>query len=292
MVRGAARTGRNFGQADETVTMGDIDAATDWRAALESVDQIVHCAARVHVLRDEPLGHSLYTRTNVDGTERLAVAAARAGVRRFVYLSSAKVLGESTGVRVFSNRDRPAPVGPYAESKSKAEGVVRAVADATGMQAVIIRPPLVYGPGVGANFLSLIRWVASGVPLPLGSIQNRRSYVYVGNLVDLVTHTLCMRDIPSEPLLVSDGDDLSTPEMISRLCGSLNVPNRLWSVPAPVLRGLCRLAGRLDEYERLVGSLQVDLCGTLTATGWGPPFSVQHGLADTAAWFRSGRVNV
>lgn len=261
--------------------VGDIGPDTDWRGSLDGLACVVHCAAHVHRMQPGQ-GDDLaaYRRVNTQGTLRLARAAAQAGARRFVFISSVKVLGEATPPgQPFRHDSAPHPQDPYGQSKWEAEQALWPLARETGIEVVVIRPPLVYGPGVGANFQRLMRGVASGLPLPLRSVRNQRSLVSVGNLVDLVT--LCTRHpgAAGQAWLVSDGRDLSTPELIEGLGRAMGVRPRLWPVPVAGLLLAGRLAGRRAMVERLVQSLQVDIAHTRERLGWAPPLTVEQGLA-------------
>lgn len=265
-----------------TVTVGDIDAETDWSAALHGVQGVVHLAARVHVMDErsaDPLAE--FRRVNVAGTLNLARQAAAAGVQRFIFLSSVKVNGEATRPgQAFSANDVPAPEDPYGISKFEAEQGLRQIETQTGMAVVIIRPPLIYGPGVKANFARMIRWVARGLPLPLGAVtENRRSLVALDNLVDLLTLCLTHPAAAGQTFMVSDGEDLSTAGMLQRL--ALAMGRRAWLTPLPValLEFGARLVGRQAMAQRLLGSLQVDSQPIRERLGWRPPLSVDQALA-------------
>jgi UDP-glucose 4-epimerase len=287
VVRAALRSERSLpGCIAEKVVTGDIGAAADLGAALAGVDAVIHAAARTHVLHDSPRNAELCRRVNARGTVLLAQAAARAGVRRFVYLSSVKVNGEETA-RAYSADDKPCPQGAYAVSKWLGEKGLQEVAATTGLQAAIVRPPLVYGPGVGANFLRLLRWVDGGWPLPLGGICNRRSLVSVWNLCDLLGRALTHPAAAGRVWMVSDGDDLSTVELIGRLATLMGRRVRLLPVPAGALRALAAVMGRAAEIDRLCGSLQVDIAPTRRALEWTPPVPLAEGLARTVDWYRA-----
>ena len=220
-----------------------------------------------------------YRAVNVDGSRRLAEQAAAAGVRRLVFLSSIGVLGVHTNGRgPFIVSDEPNPVENYAISKCEAEQVLWAVAANTGMEVVVLRPPLVYGPGVKGNFLRLLRWVARGVPLPLGAVQNQRSLVGLDNLVDLLIRCVDHPAAAGQTFLVSDGQDLSTPELIRQLARAMHKSPRLIPVPVPLLRLAGRALGKQAEVDRLVGSLQIDSSFTRETLGWVPPVSVEAGM--------------
>lgn len=260
----------------ECVVTGDLGQDVNWTGALANVDAVVHLAARVHVMREtatNPLTE--FRRVNVTGTIALARQAAAAGVRRLVYLSSVKVNGEEG---VFSEEDDPSPDDAYGTSKHEAEVSLRQIAGETGMDVVIVRPPLVYGPGVRANFQALARLVARGVPLPLGAIHNRRSLVALDNLVDFVVTCLLHPSAVNETFLVSDGEDLSTPDLIRRLGLAMNQPVRLIPVPAALLNAAATLMGKRDSASRLTGSLQVDISKARRLLHWSPPISVDEGL--------------
>lgn len=259
----------------------------DWAGALTSVTTVVHAAARVHQVHDvarDPMAE--FRAVNVDATVALASAAARAGVGHFVFLSSIKVLGEQTAEsRPFTADSTPCPLDPYAVSKWEAEQAVRRIGDATGMCVSIVRPPLVYGPGVGANFRALLRLVSRGVPLPFGAVRNHRSLVARGNLVDLLVRLVCQAPVRARTLLVSDGEDLSTPELIRRMGVALGRPARLVPVPVGLMTGVGRLLGRGAQVQRLFSSLQVDITATRQQMGWSPPVAVDPALQETATAF-------
>ena len=260
----------------------DLSLHADWRfSSRQGIDVLVHCAARAHVMSDksaDPLAE--FRRVNVDGTASLARQAAAAGVRRFIFLSSIKVNGELTEAkRLFGADDPPAPVDPYGVSKHEAEQVLRHIAVDTGMEVVIIRLPLVYGPGVKANFESMMRWLKCGIPLPLGALtQNKRSMLALGNLVDLISVCLSHPAAANQTFLVSDGDDLSTTDLLKRTAAALGVNARLFSVPSILLKSLAKLCGKEAVYQRLCGSLQIDMTKTQQLLHWKPPISVEKGL--------------
>lgn len=264
-----------------------LDGSYNWGPALEGCDVVVHTAARVHQMRDasaDPL--EAYRKTNVAGTLRLAREAANAGVRRFVFLSSIKVNGELTRGTPFRSNDPPAPVDAYGISKLEAETGLRRLAAETGIEVVVIRPVLVYGPGVRANFASLMRWLARGIPLPFGSVKNQRSLVGLQNVVDLVSTCTHHPSAANEVFLVSDGEDLSTPDLLRRTGNALGRPARLVPVPPRLLRATAGIVGGIG-VRRLIDSLQVDITHTRQRLGWSPPMSVDDGLRAAARWFLS-----
>lgn len=293
-VRGAARSrdgleGLHLGGG---WFVGELSAGQNWGPAVTGVDCIVHCAARVHIMNDkasDPLAE--FRRVNVDGTLRLARQAAEAGVRRFIFVSSIKVNGEWTEPgKPFRADGRPDPKDPYGVSKYEAEEGLRALSQETGMEVVIIRPPLVYGPGVKANFLEMMRWLERGVPLPLASIlDNRRSLVFLDNLVDLIVTCIDHPAAANQIFLVSDDEDLSTAALLRRLAVALEKPARLLPVPPGLLRMGASLIGKPEIAQRLFGSLQVDISHTKDVLGWRPPFSVDEGLKRTAQAYLASR---
>jgi nucleoside-diphosphate-sugar epimerase len=254
---------------------------------LAGVRIVVHAAARVHVMRetaDDALAE--FRRVNVDGTLQLARSAAQAGVKRFVFISSIKVNGESTPVgRPFTAHDVPAPQDPYGISKHEAEQALRLLGSETDMEIVIIRPPLVYGPGVKANFLSLLKWLERGVVLPLGAIRNQRSMVAIGNLVDFIETCLEHPAAAGQTFLVSDGDDLSTPRLLRRLASALGKKARLLPVPSKLLLICAAAAGKRAVAQRVCESLQVDISKNREMLGWVPPIDVDTAMRRTAGHF-------
>lgn len=273
----------------EAVDIGSLSLENDWTAALRDVDKIVYLAARVHIMNDKST-HPLteFRRVNVDGAVNLARQAAAAGVRRFVYLSSIKVNGELTQEgRLFTADNAPAPEDSYGVSKHEAELALHQVATDTGMEVVIIRPPLVYGPGVKANFQSMMRWLAWGVPLPLAALtQNRRSLVALDNLVDLIMTCLSHPAAVNQTFLVSDGEDLSTAALLRRMGAALGYPARLFYMPPSMLKLGAQLVNKPGIYQRLWESLQIDITKTRQLLGWSPPVCVDEGLRRAAEGFR------
>ena len=271
----------------ENFIVGDIHAWTDWSPGLSDVDCVIHCAARAHIMR-ETASNALaaYRAVNVAGTRHLAEQAAALGVKRIVYLSSVKVNGENTeaGAR-FAHNDKPMPEDAYGVSKWEAEQALREVSARTGLEVVIVRPPLVYGPGVKGNFRRLLRLAASGAPLPLGAVRNQRSLAGLDNLVDLLIRCVDHSAAAGQTFLISDDHDLSTPALIRGLRRALGKSPRLLPVPPSILRLAGSITGRAAEVERLIGSLQVDITHTREVLGWTPPVSVDEGLRTTAAWY-------
>lgn len=266
---------------------GGLEQPVCWAPALHQVDVVVHAAARVHVLDGhcaDPL--ALYRSVNVTGTLHLAREAAAAGVRRFIFISSIKVNGEGTVPgRPYTADDAPRPTDPYGVSKLEAEQGLLALAAEGEMEVVIIRPVLVYGPGVKANFRSMMSWLCKKVPLPLGSIRNKRSLVALDNLVDLIVVCLDHPAAANQVFLVSDGEDLSTTELLVRMGAALGKPACLLPIPVPLLEVAARLLGKQAIAQRLCGSLQVDMEKTRVLLGWQPPFTVEQMLAKTASGF-------
>jgi nucleoside-diphosphate-sugar epimerase len=264
----------------KSVVVGDVNGNTDWAQALVRIDMVVHTAARVHVMNDQardPL--AAFRQVNVQGTLRLAQQAAQAGVRRFVYISSIKALGEVTlPGRPFTEESSALPSDAYGVSKLEAEQVLRDVAAQTGMEMVIVRPPLVYGPGVKANFAALMRAVQLGVPLPLGAVHNARSLVALGNLVDFIVLCLTHPKAANQTFMVSDGQDLSTTALIRVMAQSEGVKARLLPAPVWVLAAAARLIGQGDAMQSLCGNLQVDISKARNLLGWIPPLTVIEGM--------------
>lgn len=274
------------------VTLATRSDSAAWHQVLAGITTVVHLAARVHVMHDtevDPL--AAFRAVNVAETLSLARQAVAAGIRRFVFISSIKVNGETTElVRPFTANDEPAPLDPYGISKMEAEQGLREIAAETGMEVVIIRPPLVYGPGVKANFQTMMRWLGSGVPLPLGAINNRRSMVALDNLVDLIVTCIDHPSAANQTFLVSDGEDLSTTQLLQRLGLALGKPARLIPVPVLLLKVGAALLGKPAIAQRLCGSLQVDILKTQKLLGWTPPLSVDEGLKRAAEgdWREAG----
>ena len=273
----------------ERLCMANLAADTDWRDALVGVDTVYHLAARVHVMHDsaeDPLAD--FRRINVEGTLNLARQAAEAGVRRFVFVSSVKVNGEATTTGgSFTANDMAAPCDPYGISKWEAEQGLHRLGAQTRLEVVVVRPPLVYGPGVKANFLRMMHWLHRGIPLPFGAIDNRRSLVALDNLVDLLAVCGGHPGAIGQTFMAGDGEDLSTAELLARLGDALGCPARMISVPMPWLHAMFSLVGKRDLAQRLLGSLQVDIGKTRTLLGWTPPVDVTSALRKTASAYNS-----
>ncbi|WP_321529308.1 SDR family oxidoreductase [Sedimenticola selenatireducens] len=276
----------------DSLQVAGLEPDADWKTALKGVDVVIHSAARAHVMRElasDPLAE--FRRVNVQGTLNLAQQAVVAGVRRFIFISSIKVNGEGTLSGVPFHADaQPVPIDPYGISKMEAEQGLRALASDTGMEVVLIRPTLVYGPGVKANFLSMMRWLHRGVPLPFGAIYNRRSLVALDNLVDLIVTCIDHPAAANQIFLVSDGEDLSTTELLHRLGLALGKPARLLPVPSWLLEAGAKMLGKKSLSQRLCGSLEVDITKTRELLGWAPPVSVDEALHGTAEDFLANQI--
>jgi UDP-N-acetyl-alpha-D-quinovosamine dehydrogenase len=274
------------------VIVPPLSETSDYSSAMKHINCVIHLAARVHIMHDtatDPL--QAFRKVNLHGTERLARQAAQAGVKRFVFMSTIGINGNSSGNRAFTESDTPAPHNPYSISKLEAEICLREISANTGMEVVIVRAPLVYGPGNPGNFLSLLRVIAKGIPLPLASVPNLKSFLYVDNLVDALTCCAIHPKAVGQTYLVSDGEDLSTPELIQRVASALGKPARLLPLPVGLLHIAGRVFGRTSAVDQLVGSLQVDSSKIRRDLGWVPPFTMQQGLAETAEWFRKAILN-
>jgi len=288
-VRAVVRQRSQFLDDIEAIIVGNIGGNTDWLNALRGVDVVIHLAARVHVMRDtvaDPLAE--FRRVNTAGTEHLARCAAASGVKRMIYVSSIKVNGESThGDKKFTEADSPNPQDPYGVTKWEAEQALRWVASETGMEVVVVRPPLVYGPGVKGNFAQMLGVIAKRIPLPFASIHNCRSLIYVGNLADALITCATHPAAAGHTYLVCDGEDISTPDLVRQLGRGMGVPSRLFPCPPALLCIAGKLAGKSQQLERLLGSLRVDSDKMRADLNWVPPYSLQQGLQATAEWFRT-----
>lgn len=324
-VRGAVRSAAQMTALPsgvEGAMVGNIGSETDWYDALSGIDGIVHLAARVHVMRDsaaDPLAE--FRKVNTAGTLNLAQQAVAAGVKRFVFISTVKVNGERTGNKSrdqesgvrgqeknryqvsgrrgqetgdrrsvlkqsFSEKDVPDPQDPYAVSKWEAEQGLMAIAEETGLEVVILRPPLVYGPGVKANFLRLFKIVERGIPLPFAKIDNRRSFIYLDNMIDAIITCINHPGAAGRTFLVNDGEDVSTPELIRRIALALGKPARLFSIPLFLMRLAGKLLGKSAATDRLFGFLTIDSTKIRRELGWKPPYTMKHGLKETAKWYK------
>lgn len=285
-IRGACRVAT---PASHNVSVGSITDLTDWTSALNGIGVVIHLAARVHVMNDnvsDPLTE--FRRVNVDATLNLAKQAANAGIKRFIFISSIKVNGESTEFgSPFHADDMVMPRDPYGISKHEAETALLRLGNSTGMEIVIIRPPLVYGAGVKANFYSMMRWLDKGIPLPLGAIYNKRSFVALENLVDLIITCITHPAAAGQVFLVSDDEDLSTSELLQRMATALNKPARLFAVPVATLQFFAKLLGKQAVAQRLCDSLHLDISKTRQMLNWTPPVSVNEALKKAAQYYRS-----
>jgi len=282
-VRGIVRSTFSLLPNVNNIVVDNIDSMTDWGGGLKGCDVVVHLAARVHVMRDTS-DDSLaeFRQVNVACTEHLARSAVAAGVKRFVYVSSIKVNGEETqSGQSYSEQSIPAPQDPYGVSKWEAEQVLHQVAKETGLEVVIVRPPLVYGPDVKGNFAQMISVVAKGLPLPFASVNNKRSLIYVKNLVDALILCATHPAAAGNTYLVSDGEDVSTSDLLRKLAVAMGKKPRLFSCPVVILELAARVFGKSDQVGRLLGSLQVDSSKIRRELGWMPPFSMDDGLKAT-----------
>lgn len=288
-VRGAVRQDNlqvRLSAEVEQVIIGELAPDTVWGKALYGIDAVIHLAARVHLMddpADDPL--AAFRLVNVEGTRQLALEAVKAGVKRLVFVSSVKVHGEETLIPY--DEDSLCNPDPYGVSKIEAEQVLRRIEAETGLEVVIVRPPLVYGPGVKANFLRMMQTIQRSIPLPLASIKNRRSLLYVGNLADALAVCATHTNAAGQTYLVSDGIDVSTPELIRSVAAAMGVPARLFPMPVTVIQLFGTLTGKKTAVQRLAGSLAVDSSKIRRELDWKPPFTLEEGLKETAEWYRS-----
>ena len=270
----------------------DIDEHVDFSDALDGINVVIHCAARVHVMKDDcsdPL--EAYMKVNTRGTMALAEQAAKSGVRRFIFISTIKVNGEETFDKPFTAADKRQPQDDYGRSKSIAEEQLMALSEKTGMEVVIIRPPLVYGPKVKANFASLLKVVSKGLPLPFGCItNNKRSIVFIDNLVDLIVRTIEHPRAANRVFLVSDGEDLSTRGLIEKMASGQTKKPLLLPIPVSLLNALGTITGKASTISRLTGSLQLDISETCKLLTWQPPFKTEQALTATIKSFEHSKV--
>jgi len=264
--------------------------SADWQAALDGVDVVIHLAARAHVLRETAADpFAVYARVNCDDTLALAEQAANNGVRRFVFVSTIGVNGRTTTQAGFTEDDPAAPHDDYSRSKQMAETGLKRLASRSDMEIVVIRPPLVYGPGVKANLLHLLDWVYKGWPLPLANTENRRSFIALDNLVDAIICCLHHPGAAGQTFLVSDGEDLSSSGLVRRIAHYMRKPARLFPVPVSLMGAVLHAAGKSKLYDRLWGSLVVDSQKIRRALGWTPPVSVDKGIEKMVEWYLYGR---
>jgi nucleoside-diphosphate-sugar epimerase len=274
-------------------SIGDVGPDTDWSRALECIDIVVHTAARAHRL-DETSAEMIsdYRKVNTAGTEHLAKMSIQAGVRRMVFISTVKVSGEGSPSAYTEEDPLPDPQGAYEVSKWEAEQALRESGIASNLEVVILRPPLVYGPGVKANFLSLLKAISMGIPLPLAGIRNRRSFIYIGNLIEAILLSMHHENASGETFVVSDGRDVSTPDLIRIIASAMRKKPLLFPVHPYLLNGLGLLAGKQGEMERLTSSLFVDCSKICRLLGWRPPFSMEEGMRHTVQWFSQYEENI
>ena len=278
-------------EGEKTFNIGEIDANTNWKDALDGVDCIVHCAARAHTTEKKQT-HLLnaYRRINVDGTRNLAKQAVAIGIKRFIFLSSVKVNGEETITsKSFKYDDIPQPEDAYGISKWEAEQALLEISKQTGLELVIIRAPLIYGVRIKGNFLRLLDLIYKQIPLPLFNINNSRSFIGLDNLVDLITHCIDHSKATGKTFLVSDGEDISTPDLIRKLSKIMDRSTRLFSFPISIFKLMGYLIGKTTEVNRLIGSLRVNSCHTRKILEWNPPFSLDEGLEKTVRWYLKNR---
>ena len=287
-VRAALRSANSPVENVEMAAVGSIDGKTDWTEALRGVGVVIHLAARVHVMREtagDPLAEFL--EVNLHGTVNLAQQATRAGVKRLVYVSSIKVNGEQTGAtQSFTELDEANPQDPYAISKWQAEQALQRIAQETGLEVVIVRPPLVYGPGVKGNFMNLLAAIERGIPLPLAGANNARSLLYVGNLVDALITCATHPAAAGQTYLVSDGEDVSTAMLVGKIAKALGRNNRSFYFPPTLLRTVATLLGRAEQVDRLFGSLRISSEKIRSELAWTAPYTLEQGLRATADWYR------
>lgn len=289
-VRGTLLTSENpssLVNGVEPVRVEPLGADTPWCDALTGVNTVIHLAARVHIMREsstDPLQE--FRKVNLHGTERLALQAAKAGVGRFEFMSTIGINGDNSGAKSYAESDQPHPHNSYSVSKYEAELALKEISKQTGMEVVILRAPLVYGPGNPGNFLSLLRVISKGIPLPLASVTNKRSLIYVGNLVDALATCAVHPEAAGKTYLVSDGEDVSTPELIQRTAKELGEPARLFPFPISLMRLAGKLTGKSGAVNRLAGSLTVDSSKIRRELRWVPPFTMEEGLRETAGWFK------
>jgi nucleoside-diphosphate-sugar epimerase len=264
----------------------EIGPETDWTQAVSGAEVVIHLAARVHIMKERSSDpFAAFRRVNSEGTKALAIQAAAAGVKRFVFISTVKVTGETSPDTGFTERDVARPEDHYSTSKWEAEQALAGIAKTTEMEVVILRPPLVYGPGVKGNFNALFRAVHAGIILPFGTIHNKRSFLFVGNLADAIVSVATHPDAGNQTFFVSDAENISTPELIQKISAALGKKARVINFPLSLMKVCGLLIGKSSVIKRLISSLTVDINHIRTRLGWQPPFSMEEGLKKTATWF-------
>lgn len=277
-------------QEQEICSVGEIGESTDWSKALDGIDVVVHLAACVHVMKESSASAlSKFQRVNTAGTEQLARAAVKGGVKRLIYVSSVHVNGRSTNGRPFAESDAPHPQNAYSISKWEAEQKLRVISQESNLEIVIVRPPLVYGPGAPGNFMRLVRLIESGMPLPFASVQARRSFIYVRNLANAIVTCATHTGAAGQVFLVSDGEDVSTVELIHLIAKALRRPARLIPFSQRWLRILGKLAGRSKQLDQLLASLVIDSSRIRRELAWNPPYFMSDGLQETVDWYLASK---
>lgn len=270
----------------EKVYLDSIDSCNFIEQDFSGVDAVVHLAACAHVMKDFPDSLETFRKINVQGTQRLAQIAAKSGVKRFIFISTVKVNGEENSER-YAENDIPAPRDAYGKSKLEAEYLLARIARETGMEVVILRPPLVYGPGVRANFENLIKIACCGLPLPFKNIRNLRSFIYLGNLVDAISICITHPSAAGETFMLSDGHDISTPDLIKIIASAMHAKPFLFSLRIDILEILCKIMGRGKDIKKLTATLLVDSSKIRNMLGWHPPFSIEEGIRETIKYYNS-----
>ncbi len=287
-VRAAVRSNEKIAQLPEGVEyciVGEVSLDTKWSIALEGIDVVIHLTSRVHLMQDNSSDPLLeYRKINTAGTERLARIAVQSGVSRFIFLSSVKVNGEYTGddkAASFSEANTPNPQDDYAVSKWEAEQALTKIGKESGLETVILRPPLIYGPGVKANFFSLLKIIDLGIPLPFAAIKSKRSFIYLGNLIDIILKCIISSKVSGQTFLVSDGEDVAIPQLMRKIAKSMGRDLMLISIPVGVLKFFGEISGKKSEIDRLVRSLVVDNKKIVKALDWKAPYSLDGGIGIT-----------